>query len=554
MKLHYLVAAAAIVMSLTACDGSDGKWVADTAKGECLSVSREHNYIARVSPEGIRFFSLVQLKDSSAKQRISGCPANKNGYGFATVATSIDIDGTKYPSLMICHNGVKKFQSFLLGESFGQGEHSSRTVSANAMKSFSSIFGTDVNFGHEIAHFSQGNFSDVCADYLPHADKTTKNAPHKGILRSLFSRHSAEKKSDAERYEEVMRAQGYVRNSRGQWFKGQDQINRDAISEDVPDISHLDLGNVKLYVPAATNIDDSPIDESQPSGLPDGYKLEGLKIVRNDEQAPPPEAPDETIKSLEFSDHTTGPVNTFQKGDTPAPDSSDTQPAAATPSAMTPEMEAAALKDAQNTWLVSHPGVDISGFTWEKTSLPDKSVNGKTLHVLRFTTTDPQTHITSDVDVEIEPDGTPGYAISNDRPAPAPAAASEGVSAYCRLDNGKSISVTASDGQDYHYAYRDKNDQTELELTEGLFGVKAYHYRTQLGMGSASYIRFNKKQYDYVLISKDTGRQEFQGLKVYKDGNLISTHPCFSALKLDASGLTDTTHADSDKAGDFFTN
>ncbi|EGR7564410.1 hypothetical protein I8A34_003445 [Salmonella enterica] len=186
-------------------------------------------------------------------------------------------------------------------------------------------------------------------------------------------------------------------------------------------------------------------------------------------------------------------------------------------------------------------------------------MNGETSRVLRYTTTSPKTGVTSDVDVEIAPDGTPGYAINNDRPSPAqpapsaPDAAPSSVSAYCRLDNGKSISVSAADGQGYHYIYQDQNNNTELELTEGLFGVKAFHYYTPLGMGAAGYIRFNKKQYDYVLLSLDTGRREFHGIRVYRDGSLVSSHECFSKLELDVSGLTDPAHTDSDKMGDFLT-
>ncbi len=487
MKLHYLVAAAAIVMSLTACDGSDAKWHTDSKTGECLSVSREHNYIARVSPQGISFFSIIQAQSGpTGGMRMPDCPGN-NGH-ITAVPTEIVINGTHYPSTMLCLNGASKYLSWQPGEPGAHGDKSARALSAEAVKSFTSFFGADVKLGIETAHFGKGNFTKTCAAYIPHKNGTSEHSSHQGILGSLLGNNVKKKQGEIRE----MKSKGYTLDANGHWVKG--------------------------------------------------YTVTGNQY-----------GGDDGIKDMTFTKESNAPVNDFLTKKPSPSDTSSTQPAP-TLSRITPQMEAAALKDAQDTWLVSHPGIDISGFTWEKTSLPDKNVNGKTLHELRFTTTDPQTHITSDVDVEIEPDGTPGYAISNDRPAPAPAAASEGVSAYCRLDNGKSISVTAADGQDYHYAYRDKNDQTELELTEGLFGVKAYHYRTQLGMGSASYIRFNKKQYDYVLISKDTGRQEFQGLKVYKDGNLISTHPCFSALKLDASGLTDTTHADSDKAGDFFIN
>ncbi|EDK4043762.1 hypothetical protein EL06_20715 [Salmonella enterica subsp. diarizonae] len=233
------------------------------------------------------------------------------------------------------------------------------------------------------------------------------------------------------------------------------------------------------------------------------------------------------------------------------------------PAGLTQDIYDRALAEARSTWHIYHPDEDPQPLQWTRSRQPDKTVNGETSRVLRYTTTSPKTGITSDVDVEIAPDGTPGYAINNDRPAPAHTASSApvpspdpaptSVSAYCRLDNGKSISVSAADGQDYHYLYQDQNNNTELELTEGLFGVKAFHYYTPLGMGAAGYIRFNKKQYDYVLLSLDTGRREFHGIRVYRDGSLISSHECFSKLALDVRGLTDAAHTDSDKMGDFLT-
>lgn len=233
------------------------------------------------------------------------------------------------------------------------------------------------------------------------------------------------------------------------------------------------------------------------------------------------------------------------------------------PAGLTQDIYDQALAEARNTWHIYHPDEDPQPLQWTRSRQPDKTVNGETSRVLRYTTTSPKTGITSDVDVEIAPDGTPGYALNNDRPAPArtaspapvpsPDPVPASVSAHCRLDNGKSIDVSAADGQDYHYLYQDQNNNTELELTEGLFGVKAFHYYTPLGMGAARYIRFNKKQYDYVLLSLDTGRREFHGVRVYRDGNLISSHECFSELELDVRGLTDAAHTDSDKMGDFLT-
>lgn len=126
------------------------------------------------------------------------------------------------------------------------------------------------------------------------------------------------------------------------------------------------------------------------------------------------------------------------------------------------------------------------------------------------------------------------------------------VNAFCTLDNGKNVGVYAAAGKDYRYTYTDKNDKPELDLREGLFGVKAFHYHAPLGMGSASYIRFNKGVYDYILLSKDTGNEEFQGIRVYKNGNLISAHECKTRLTLDTHQLPQDGHVDNEKMGEHF--
>lgn len=126
------------------------------------------------------------------------------------------------------------------------------------------------------------------------------------------------------------------------------------------------------------------------------------------------------------------------------------------------------------------------------------------------------------------------------------------VNAFCTLDNGKNVGVFAAAGQDYRYTYSDKNDKPELELTEGVFGVKAFHYHAPLGMGAASYIRFNKGVYDYILLSKDTGHEEFQGIRVYKNGDLVSAHECKTRLTLDTRQLPQDVHVDNEKMGEHF--
>lgn len=237
--------------------------------------------------------------------------------------------------------------------------------------------------------------------------------------------------------------------------------------------------------------------------------------------------------------------------------------AAITPSldTLTPEIYDQALERAQSTYLLAHPGTDLSDMAWEQIHRPDQDVNGQMMRMLRYTTFNPATGVTSDVDVEIASDGTVGYAINNDRtspsttvttPPPTRTPVDHTVNAFCTLGNGKTVSVYAAEGQDYRYTYSGKNDRQELELVEGLFGVKAFHYYTPLGMGAAHYIRFNKGTYDYVLLSKDTGKEEFYGLRVYNNGNLISSHECKTALTLNTKDFSQNDHADSDKIGNYF--
>jgi len=241
------------------------------------------------------------------------------------------------------------------------------------------------------------------------------------------------------------------------------------------------------------------------------------------------------------------------------------KPASASPPPpveLTQEIYDQALSRAQSTYLLTHPGTDLSNMAWERIHRPDKTLNGRVLREMRYTTFNPATTITSDIDVEIEADGTIGYAITKDRPSavvaaavtpPAASAVDSTVNAFCTLDNGKTVSVYAAEGQDYRYTYSDKNDRQELALVEGVFGVKAFHYYAPLGMGAAHYMRFNKGTYDYVLLNKDTGKEEFHGIRVYNNGTLISSHECITPLALNTENLPQNDHADSDKAGDYFT-
>ncbi|HED1421673.1 TPA: hypothetical protein R4S64_003728 [Kluyvera georgiana] len=254
---------------------------------------------------------------------------------------------------------------------------------------------------------------------------------------------------------------------------------------------------------------------------------------------------------------------------------------------LTPDIHAQSLEAAKKSYRSNTSGYGIDRMHWVETSQPERTQNGVDLRVLRYSALmEGRVH---EIDVFIRLDGSISYtfydnhAATHDEnltlPAPEPEPGSASalsrnlpvtamkgpadsaqqpvttalpVNAFCTLDNGKSVGVFAAAGQDYRYTYTDKNDKPELELREGLFGVKAFHYHSQMGMGSASYIRFSKGPFDYVLLSKDTGHEEFYGIRVYKNGDRIASHECKTRLTLNTEALPDD-HTDSDKLGEYFT-
>ncbi|WP_370611531.1 hypothetical protein [Klebsiella aerogenes] len=494
MKIQHLAVAAAITLSLTACDNSDAEWT--TKHGKCYSASSEGNFTAMVSPDSVAFYATEP-----------GCPDNMGLLGIRQ--TTVKMDGDRYPALLMCSGQTLGRATFIPGMRTLKDTASAREFRTKAIKEITGFFGAKFTFDGETTHFGKGNFANVC---VPHPNGQKTAAHSKGFLSSLFGG----KKSPEQNVDNAMRDK-FVADSNAALARADEADQKQKLNQ-------------------------------------------GDKQSRDDKTT---SANTDSLGAMDFTSSTGSPGGGLPASDLPPGSKSGGSAAMSKPQptqssnvgSLTPEAEAPALKTAQSTYLVYHPGTDISAFTWQKSPLPDKSVNGATVHVLRFTTTNPQTNVTTDVDVEINPDGSAGYATSNDRPAPVATSASvEPVNAYCTLDNGKNVNVYAANGQDYRYSYLDKNNQSELELTEGLFGVKAFHYETQLGMGRAQYIRFNKKQYDYVLLSLDTGKREFYGIRVYKDGKLISSHACKTRLNLDVSPLTDAAHADSDKMGDFVTN
>lgn len=121
----------------------------------------------------------------------------------------------------------------------------------------------------------------------------------------------------------------------------------------------------------------------------------------------------------------------------------------------------------------------------------------------------------------------------------------------CELTNGKTLSVWAGDGGRYNYTLYGKNDSVELELKDGLFGVKAfYHYHPiRDGVGAFKYLRFNKGEYDYVVISYEDGQTPyFDGVVVFRNGTRIARLPCVHPFSgsFTVETLPANNHLDSD--------
>ncbi len=124
------------------------------------------------------------------------------------------------------------------------------------------------------------------------------------------------------------------------------------------------------------------------------------------------------------------------------------------------------------------------------------------------------------------------------------------VMGYCELKNGKTLSVWAGDNGSYNYTLYGKSGTTELQLKEGLFGVRAFHYYHSIrdGVGAFKYLRFNKGEYDYVVMSYEDGRSPyFDGVIVFRNGNRIARLECahpftgaFSVEELDAGHNQDS--------------
>ncbi|MEB7742555.1 hypothetical protein NGB58_25985 [Escherichia coli] len=132
----------------------------------------------------------------------------------------------------------------------------------------------------------------------------------------------------------------------------------------------------------------------------------------------------------------------------------------------------------------------------------------------------------------------------------------EVVMGNCELTNGKTLSVWASDGGRYNYTLYGKNDSVELDLKEGLFGVKAFHHYHPVrdGVGAFKYLRFNKGEYDYVVISYEDGQTPyFDGVVVFRNGTRIARLPCVHPFSgsFTVETLPANNHLDSDDMAEY---
>lgn len=101
-----------------------------------------------------------------------------------------------------------------------------------------------------------------------------------------------------------------------------------------------------------------------------------------------------------------------------------------------------------------------------------------------------------------------------------------------------------------------KDGTQELELREGLFGVKAFHYYRELnrGKGELKYLRFNKGAFDYVVVQRTDGETaEFDGVVVFKNGDKLATLACKAPFDnmFAVEELPENSHQDSEDMADF---
>lgn len=128
--------------------------------------------------------------------------------------------------------------------------------------------------------------------------------------------------------------------------------------------------------------------------------------------------------------------------------------------------------------------------------------------------------------------------------------------ADCKLMNGKSLSALAQDGTPYTYNLFKKDGTQELELKEGIFGVKAFHYHREInrGKGELKYLRFNKGKYDYVVVQRYDGETPaFNGIIVFSNGTKIATLACKGAFNnlFSVEQLQKNSHEDNEEMADF---
>lgn len=98
----------------------------------------------------------------------------------------------------------------------------------------------------------------------------------------------------------------------------------------------------------------------------------------------------------------------------------------------------------------------------------------------------------------------------------------------CTLDNGKYVSVGGDfrNGAIYTLSKDSNMNPVEIRLAEDSETTKVTYFSNNTAQGAINYVRFHKGNLDYVVLSRDTAQNDFNGVEVYKKGKKIFSHQC----------------------------
>lgn len=116
-------------------------------------------------------------------------------------------------------------------------------------------------------------------------------------------------------------------------------------------------------------------------------------------------------------------------------------------------------------------------------------------------------------------------------------AAVQAETVSCMLDNNKVVTATSlATNPIYSYGTSAKLDIT---LPTGKANSRVYKGSEMFSGGGAQYLAFTNGNYNYVLYDGVGRDWEFQGLRVYKDAEIIMERACkqYGALSLDLDAI-----------------